>query len=431
MATVPKKTRVTAGVFLGFITLLFVFNVIIALPLSSVNIASTGRPSGGTHDWYVLDEGTYTVTETLHTMYLHTSFMSWLFGKESGYFRVQVNEGPGAPYSMLVRACGKEYSALSVGDTARLYGMVSETMLTPYGTTPSDPCLNDNGDTILSRCGKSFIFLVIAAGAAFLTWMVATGRQFKRDGKRWYLEKQIFSLLFCCIALSTLTGCQQPGAIETARPAPKLTTEETKLLQTCFPTSPEISEGNLFDYQEEALYQLRAGMQYIRFKYPSYDIGIEMFESATKTVGYATLIADDANTMVRVRPTDDDYYCNDNFYGILIQDDYAAYLEDVLLGLGYMAKTYTRFPELLNDALDEDASLEDYLRQYPKLTKDTDIFVSVSDFQNIDVAQLEQSLRHQGVYGSFTLYSVDDVSVDIGDLVNSRRDLVYQCFNCF
>lgn len=428
MATVPKKQRVTAGVFFGFLILLFLSNVFISLPISSVDITATGHPSGGTHDWYVLPEDSYTVIGIEGETYMRSSFLPWLLGKTYTYFRVQVNQGPGSPYSMLVRAYGKEGVKLKDGIPVKLYGMVSNTINTPTGLVASESCLNDNGDTILSRCVQSFIFLVATVGCSFLLWMIVTGRQFK--GKR--IQKiNMLLVVPLCVFLVSASGCKVEATPEETVTSSGMTEEELRLMRTCYPGLDDNLHIELLDYQEDALQQLRAGLEYTALKYPSKVLRFDLFESATKFTGYATLIDTETKAMVRIRTAEDGYSCVDNYYGLLIAGDYTAYLDDLLLGLGYSVKSSTRFPELLNGDLGEKSALKDFLKKYPKMTKDTDLFVSESDFLDIDTEALSNILKGHGVYGSFTLYSAPDMTLDVGTLGSMRRDFAYKCFNCF
>lgn len=245
--------------------------------------------------------------------------------------------------------------------------------------------------------------------------------------------KRLGCLVLLCALLGVVCGCHAVSTEETAQPIVELSSEELRLFRQIYTDIERIEEGKLFDYQLEALNQLRAGVLYMEEKYPSYTFSYSLFEPATKMAGYATLVVAGSGDTVRIRPTADGegYTCNDNFYEALIQNDYAVYMEALLGDCGIHSKTYTRFPELLGDELAESATLDDYLLSHPKLTRDTDLFVSADDFKQLDISILEADLRHNGVYGSFTVYQVPDITLDINELEGVRRDFPYICFNCF
>lgn len=425
-----KGTKILTCGFLSLMTCLFVFTAVISFPAISGDIGTDGVADARYHQTLKAED--YFVSGYLGGAAIRNSFFHGLFSTDhGGYYSVFITNGPDSGSEIVVRVVGDEADSLSCGETVDLYGQVSKGYTISGYYTESAPCLNDNGDTVFSRVGTSIVFLVIAVFCGYITWMIATGRTFKR-GAAGNNSTTVMPLLLCFIPL-LFAGCTLgEGDSQAAKAAyVQMSNEEVQLLQSCYPDSTEIANGKLFDYQEAALDQIRAGLQYVRLKYPAHIISFDWFESAPKFTGTATLGNYDSGIVVKVKPVDSGFDCCDNYYGPLLQDEYDEYLTNLIAEFGCAVKSYTSFPELLDGTLTGDSSLESYLESYPRLTKDTDLFVESSDFERVDITALQQFLNHNSVYGSFTVYSVDDLSVSLEGLRASRRDYCYKCFNCF
>lgn len=167
MKTLHIKQVLVIFAFLGFCAEAFFMAGITALPLKSINIQQTGKPHGGTHEWYVLDKECYTVVQQLETIGLTSSFFNGRT-KEVSYFLVDVNDSAGFSYDMIVRAGGKEKDFLSQSESVTLYGMISDFPIGEEEGGDVLPCLNDNGDTVQSRWTKAVIFFGCDVAIGFI-----------------------------------------------------------------------------------------------------------------------------------------------------------------------------------------------------------------------------------------------------------------------
>lgn len=179
-----RKGLVPAYIFLTFLACLMVFVGFISIPVNNIDVSKTGCPATETRKWYVLGEGTYTPVQSVGSVVHHRSFMPLLTSTEYIYYLVTVDEGPGSPYDLVVRAYGKEADALAEGKSIKLYGMVSPYYLEGGSDTIRMSCLNDNGDTILLRIFKSLFAFTCAVVAIYLEVMLIRGKTFKRGEGR-------------------------------------------------------------------------------------------------------------------------------------------------------------------------------------------------------------------------------------------------------
>lgn len=234
------------------------------------------------------------------------------------------------------------------------------------------------------------------------------------------------------LAIGVFLGMANRAQQERNTSIKPMTSEELALFMTAgYTDTARIERGDLLDEETEALAQMRAGIAYMEKKYPKSDVEYRFFETGTEPINHATLGIEGSGITVRIYTSEEGYMCSDNFYSTLIQKGYAEILEDEFLQLGLGVKTYTRFPELLDGLLDEDATAEDYITAYPMLTKNTDVYISADVFADVDAEELSVSLKERGVYGSFTLYAAEDIEQTVAELASQRRDMEYVCFNCF
>lgn len=174
-----------AYIFLGLLTLLFGFIAVAMLPREKpLNLAQEGtadlRQQNGR--WYVLNAGTYSVEASFGSVQLRDSF---LFSRSKGYtyYCVTVNPGSGSSFSMPVRVGGSKRQRLEAGETVSLYGMGSaltgnlrsglEEAAAGQRERVCYLCLNDNGDTIVTRWLTSGAFALFAGICIFLIVKIA------------------------------------------------------------------------------------------------------------------------------------------------------------------------------------------------------------------------------------------------------------------
>lgn len=167
-------------IFLGFLTLLFAFNVMIGLPLKKpVDLTQKGavdlQEQRGR--WYTLEEGTYSVGASFGSIHIRSSFLLF-HSNEYTYYSVTVKPTGENAFSMPVRVKTNKRQKLENGETVTLYGMASEltgdlrSKLEDTVSSQSERlsylCLNDNGDTVVTRCLSSAVFALLAGLCFFL-----------------------------------------------------------------------------------------------------------------------------------------------------------------------------------------------------------------------------------------------------------------------
>lgn len=169
-----------AYLFLAFLALLFAFNVIISLPLKKpVDLAQEGvanlQEQRG--KWYTLEEGSYSIGTSLGSTHIRSSFLLF-HSNEYTYYCVTVNPNGENAFSMPVRVKASKRQKLESGETVTLYGMASrltgdlrsklENAASGQSERLSYLCLNDNGDTVATRCLSSAAFALLAGLCIFL-----------------------------------------------------------------------------------------------------------------------------------------------------------------------------------------------------------------------------------------------------------------------
>ena len=165
-------------VFFGFLTLLFIFNMVITLPLKApMNLvqAKVADLHEERRTWYALEEGTYSVGASFGSIRIRSSFLLF-HTNEYTYYCVTVNPGGENAFSMPVRVKTNKRQKLEKGEAITLYGMASELTgdlrsrleaAAPGQSELSYLCLNDNGDTVTTRWLSSAAFALFAGICIF------------------------------------------------------------------------------------------------------------------------------------------------------------------------------------------------------------------------------------------------------------------------
>lgn len=169
-----------AYILLALMTLLFILNAAIRLPISKPIDLTRGKagdfvPHPGS--WYILDEESYTPGPELGAITMHSSFLPFFVSKYT-YYCVTVNPGGENTFSMPVRVRAGKRQKLENGEAVTLYGMASEltgdlrSRLENAASGQSEwlsyLCLNDNGDTAAARRLSSAVFAMLACLCIFL-----------------------------------------------------------------------------------------------------------------------------------------------------------------------------------------------------------------------------------------------------------------------
>lgn len=166
-------------IFPGILALIFILNVFIRFPFQkAINISESGMTcleSPG-KSWFILEQDSYTVEEEFNTISIRNSNL-FAPSRQYTYFNITVFSD-GEYFSMPVRVTAKKAASLSRGDSVALYGMASKThnklsqeQLDALDEQPNSisVCLNDNGDTVVSRMLSAGVFILLSAVCIWLT----------------------------------------------------------------------------------------------------------------------------------------------------------------------------------------------------------------------------------------------------------------------
>lgn len=253
-------------------------------------------------------------------------------------------------------------------------------------------------------------------------------------------NKTLYIIIMTMIIVITLVGCGREKEEPADKPAvtvkqqADLTEEEQKLLIAAFGDDENIRAGDLYDYQKEALIQLRTGMGYLKEKYPGEDFFVLSFSNATKLTEYASCYfrasTSSKEYLLTITPENGEYVCRDTYYGEKIRDRYDAELESILRENRYETKLYTDFSTPAGMDVDGSATMQTVNGISPKIVRCTFIFVDsnlMGQGENI-----QNALYDKGAYGSYILYFSDNLmNKSIDQLVMQRKEFKSVTFNIF
>lgn len=253
-------------------------------------------------------------------------------------------------------------------------------------------------------------------------------------------NKTLYIMIMTMIIVIALVGCgrgKEKSADKhavTVKKQADLTEEEQKLLIAAFGDDENIRTGNLYDYQKEALVQLRTGVGYLKKKYPEEDLSILSFSNATKLTEYAFCYfragASSKEYLLTITPENGSYVCRDTYYGEKIRDRYDAELESILREGGYETKLYTDFSTPAGMDVDGSATMQTVNGVSPKIARCTFIFVDSNLMEQGE--NIQNALYDKGAYGSYILYFSDNLmNRSIDQLVRQREEFKSITFNVF
>lgn len=257
-------------------------------------------------------------------------------------------------------------------------------------------------------------------------------------------RKSIIFLLSVVLA-SALIGCngaKNPGYPDSVSEGAEkeminvtdLTEMEKELLVGAYPNDEErIQNGSLFDHQDDALKQLRAGIAYLTEKYPEKTPDIILFSPATKFTQWAEMSLEaPSGKMYRlaVSPTENGYECADDYYNEFLREPYDQYVADILAKAGFTVLSFTEFPSLVGTEVDGNTSIEALIAIEPPLTRNTHLFIAQSIGDPI-AAEIESRIKEIGLYGSYTLYFAASLDEEVMALEENRKTMEYKSFSCF
>lgn len=214
-----------------------------------------------------------------------------------------------------------------------------------------------------------------------------------------------------------------------------MTEKEEELLSAIYADAERINGGVLFSHQEEALRELRAGMQYLAEKYPDTDLQILTFEPATKwNVSASALFQDrsDRNYSLSITPKDGSYICTDTYYGVLLREAYDARVCEILADAGYSVSAYTEFPALMGAEINAQTTIEELIDMKSKLARNTSIFIELPTDKESICEAIRKCLLKADLYGAYTLYFVPAAeNTEISELLKNKTNWEKTVFSCF
>ena len=210
-------------------------------------------------------------------------------------------------------------------------------------------------------------------------------------------------------------ACGMPDAASAAKTdmyedgnsAVVLTPEELRLLSDAFGEEERLKEGRLFSYQMEALSYLRDGMDYLEGRYQDRHFQYESFITANKFQPWAELRFHEGasrSCLVKIIPDEDGTVCEDNFYGVLLGDEYDRVVEQNLAQAGFPVRSHTIFIGTLGSAFPADATVKDIALCDTAPLRQTALYVIDPVPDEALVSGIKTALDGTGLYGDYWVY---------------------------
>lgn len=261
-----------------------------------------------------------------------------------------------------------------------------------------------------------------------------------------------YKVLICIAAALIIAGCG--GSSEAAGKTRETTAEQTasaeeedtveqitmtekeqELLAAVYPNEEMIQEGQLFEYEKEALLMLRAGEKYISDKYPAQSFELQSVEPANKFYPWMTLHMaekDCGEFRVIVTPEESGYTFTEDLYGYIIGASYDRMVEQLLAENSMKAVSSTDFYSPLGEAVGPDTTPEELAALKKELPRNTSLFVEDTADRKAEADRAKEILRGAGLYGAYTMYFVpDELSQDSTVLEEAKSAFEHMTFNCF
>lgn len=221
-----------------------------------------------------------------------------------------------------------------------------------------------------------------------------------------------------------------------------LTENEKALLDYAYTDKDRIKDGVLFDYQIDALKMIRKCDQYLKSKYPKFDLEMITFTPQTKKRNYTeihfVLKGIEANFTLHLEIKDGQYYFSDNFYDVPFIKEYDKKIENMLNNESILARCFTIFPYLLSETVN---SADELLNEKKSIGRNTEIFISVKDIPNnneIDdtTRKIEDVFTKNKIYMNGMIYFIVDLdmnkeSIYYDSYVKDRKNLKNMVFSAF
>ena len=214
-----------------------------------------------------------------------------------------------------------------------------------------------------------------------------------------------------------------------------MTEKEQELLAAVYPNEEMIREGQLFEYQEEALNELRAGEEYITSKYPEQSFEIRSITPADKFYPWMTIVMKEGafgECKVTVTPAEEGYTFTEDLYGKVLGGAYDKAIGKILAEGGLQAVSFTKFTSPMGEEVGPATTPEELIALKKSLPRNTHLFMADESDRDAAAEKARQILLDAGVYGAYTLYFVPDIlSENVTMLEEARTAYEHRTFNCF
>lgn len=227
----------------------------------------------------------------------------------------------------------------------------------------------------------------------------------------------------------------------------EMTASEMEFLKSIYIDEAQIDKGILYSYQKDALRQYRYAEQYLEAKYPSYELEITGGTPISKLNTYAVFYFHEQDNSydyeLHVYKEKDEAFAGmDNFYGSLIRQAYDQYVyeecADRIEGLRAVFSVITGVKDV---SYDETLCVQDIIAGDRPISPATEIYLGGSEISEEEweeaAALVEETIKKMGLYGSYTVCYLTDVSAKeltgeaCHDCLKSRNYLYKYSFQNF
>ena len=223
----------------------------------------------------------------------------------------------------------------------------------------------------------------------------------------------------------------------------EMTDQEKALLDLAYTDGERILEGKLFDYQEKALAELRAGMAYLKERYPNEELEVISFQPSSKKGCVELQFIQPGLDEVEYLLKNENGTYIDNFYDVPYEKEYDGLVEEILKEGGITARAYTTFPFLISDEI---KSGKDLMDRRPHLGRTAELFINAEHLPSYEDAgalskKVQELFEESGIYGSGMIFFITGLkSFDKMDVLQldayarnrkNLRNIVSVTFQCF
>lgn len=217
----------------------------------------------------------------------------------------------------------------------------------------------------------------------------------------------------------------------------ELTEEERKLLvdHASDASKERVGEGKLESYEKSYLEKIRGMKNYLKKKYPSYDIKLKKFSISSllfsKTSKYLfELIYDDESYSAEISfDSEDNPTYKDDFFAYILRMECDTRITKLLQNNESDVHSYTSVGVgLRGDDVDENTSIDEYRVLRPDFEAWTYIYIEQDDDKEV-AEQIRNALIKEEISDVYVLMFIgNDMNVKYADTYTNRRHYPYYMF---